>query len=88
MTGALFAELARIRHTHLPSLYSTLITQGTYRMTRSPLRRLIFGALRRLLSLAMPTDEAGHLRSWFVPFDDAARDQLGRAISWFRLGLR
>lgn len=35
-------------------------------------------ALRRLLSLAMPTDEAGHLRPWFVPFDDAARDLLDR----------
>lgn len=35
-------------------------------------------ALRRLLSLAMPIDEAGHLRPWFVPFDDAARDLLDR----------
>ncbi|VVP75136.1 Glycerol-3-phosphate acyltransferase [Pseudomonas fluorescens] len=34
-----------------PSRNSKLLIQGTHRMTRSPLHRLIFGALRRLLYL-------------------------------------
>ncbi|MHA7865876.1 MAG: YfjI family protein [Salipiger thiooxidans] len=33
-------------------------------------------ALRRLLSLEMPTDEEGHQRPWFVHFTDDARNRL------------
>jgi hypothetical protein len=33
-------------------------------------------ALQRLLTLQMPADESGHIRPWFVPFSDEARDLL------------
>ncbi|WP_134679574.1 YfjI family protein [Paracoccus ravus] len=34
------------------------------------------GALQRLLSLQMPADESGHIRPWFVPFSEDARELL------------
>lgn len=41
-------------------------------------------ALRRLLTLNMPTDEEGHQRPWFVPFADDARDLLDRFRQFVR----
>jgi hypothetical protein len=44
------------------------------RPTRTLDEGLMEALLARLHGLAMVTDEAGHLRPWFVPFDEPARE--------------